>query len=448
MEAPSLAIAVRLLALIPLGWTETEVGNQESLPIVKATSTRVDVQDGHNDRKGHWTVDPSLDLDVYYAQRSHGPKPVTFRTDLDAISFVVEPGKDYDFVILLNNKHACRTRISTLRRPCHRVGSDRLGSPAEIPFTLGDDDRIRVEGRINDSQPLVFLFDTGADTTVIHPSALDKGLKVAFDGTMLNSGLGGQATRETSNDNRLAVADLRWDHEQVMLIEKRQGDGIDGILGINVFEDKVVEIDYDRRVMTIREALPTNTNNYVEGELRFRGTSPFVETTLDSGTKRVTDWLLLDTGYTASVHLTRDFWSRHGLGDSLTRLAGSRSHGVGAQAVEGEYFALPGLALGDLTLRNVPTNVETEPKGDAESTGLVGMEVLKRFDTILDFRTNRIYLKPNGLLAAPFRDPIRFRNGAILAGVAGTVALLAIGAVCVRRRFRLKGRPGAPGIPA
>ena len=70
------------------------------LPVIKASSTIVDIQDGHNLRKGHWTIDPTLKLDIYDPQRSRRAKTVTFRTDIDSISFDVESGHDDDFVIL------------------------------------------------------------------------------------------------------------------------------------------------------------------------------------------------------------------------------------------------------------------------------------------------------------------------------------------------------------
>src|SRR5262249_45449480 len=163
---------------------------------------------------------------------------VTFRTDIDSISFDVRPGQQYDFVVLLNGERRCRSRISTLRETCRKEGAP--GAPAEdaIPFTLGRDNKIHIEGRINDSGPLDLMFDTGADPLVLYPSGLAKAANVWADGKVDNAGTGGVATRSTSNDNRVALGPLRWDHESVLLIEK-QADRADGIVGHNLFEDKV-----------------------------------------------------------------------------------------------------------------------------------------------------------------------------------------------------------------
>jgi hypothetical protein len=49
--------------------------------------------------------------------------------------------------------------------------------------------------------------------------------------------------------------------------------------------------------------------------------------------------------------------------------------------------------------------------------------MLKRFNTLLDYRVNVIYLKPNSLIDTPFRQPSGWIIPVILAG---PVLLLAI----------------------
>src|SRR5689334_17817803 len=77
---------------------------QQNMPIIKATSKVVDIRDGDNFQKGNWNISPEVKPDVYYVERFKGHKQVSFLTDIDSISFDVEPGKTYNFIILLNNK--------------------------------------------------------------------------------------------------------------------------------------------------------------------------------------------------------------------------------------------------------------------------------------------------------------------------------------------------------
>ncbi|MEZ5106839.1 MAG: S41 family peptidase [Draconibacterium sp.] len=88
---------------------------QQKLPIIRATSTKVDIQDGEIYQKSIWNLSPEVKLDIYNALNPINPKIITFYTDIDSITFNVTPGNVYDFIILLNNKDSCHTRISTIK---------------------------------------------------------------------------------------------------------------------------------------------------------------------------------------------------------------------------------------------------------------------------------------------------------------------------------------------
>ena len=93
-----------LLFAIFLGQT---VLAQKKLPIIKANSTSVDIMDDNNLRKNAWRIVPEEKLDVY----TTSAKKVTFYTDIDSISFKIDPKKQYDFIILVNGKDSARTQI-------------------------------------------------------------------------------------------------------------------------------------------------------------------------------------------------------------------------------------------------------------------------------------------------------------------------------------------------
>ncbi len=80
---------------------------QTKLPVIRATSTKVSIQDDNFLNKDSWTIVPELKPDVYYTSA----KKVTFYTDLESISFTIKPGKTYDFYILLNDKDSALTQI-------------------------------------------------------------------------------------------------------------------------------------------------------------------------------------------------------------------------------------------------------------------------------------------------------------------------------------------------
>ena len=71
-----------------------------NLPVVKSGVDVISIQDGANLKKNSWSLAPEAKPDVYEAELIDGkPHKVTFITDVDSISFEVEEGKRYDFIV-------------------------------------------------------------------------------------------------------------------------------------------------------------------------------------------------------------------------------------------------------------------------------------------------------------------------------------------------------------
>jgi hypothetical protein len=82
---------------------------------------------------------------VYYVEIPTKPHTVTFRSEIDELSFPVTFGDRIDCVILLNGKAACPTQIRAEFRkpqPFTREAPAPATGKVEIPFMLGDNDKI------------------------------------------------------------------------------------------------------------------------------------------------------------------------------------------------------------------------------------------------------------------------------------------------------------------
>jgi hypothetical protein len=374
----------------------------QDLPVLKANSPIVDVQDGDKLLKGVWKVDPAVALDVYDAHRTTADKRVTFITDVDSMSFDVQPGHTYDFIILLNGKDACRTRLSTMTQSYRRVAPNSATGPDTIPIFIRFG-KLHLEGRINDSEVLDLIFDTGAEINALYPSGVTKGAKLQLDGTTNNAGTGGITLRETSSDNRLEIAGLRWDHEPVLQLEK-QADRADGIVGFGVFDGKVVEFDYDRMVMVVHDRLPEYAAGFAKTPMPLSGSLAAVEAALVNGEQRASGLFVLDTGGSGSMNVNQAFAAAHGLHGAMKTLGGSTSRGVGSAGIRNDVLLLPQLTLSGFDLLDVPINVELPSDGNqAPPGGVLCMDVLQRFNTILDYPRNEAYFRPNTRFKAPFK---------------------------------------------
>jgi hypothetical protein len=108
MRSVKLFAALALLTVVPILAAAQGDGK---LPVIRSNASVVSIKDGETLRQNTWTLSPELKPDVYEAALVNGkPHKVTFITDVESISFTVEEGKHYDFIIK-RGEDLCHTRI-------------------------------------------------------------------------------------------------------------------------------------------------------------------------------------------------------------------------------------------------------------------------------------------------------------------------------------------------
>ena len=134
------------LSLITLFIAPTNA--QSKLPIIKAKSMNVAINDGGFLDKNGWSLSPKTKPDIYTADRTRKTKWVTFYTDIDSIKIKLKVGEKFDFIILLNGKDSCYTRVESA------ISADKIApkikaTPDTIPFTLTAFNAIHVKSVFN-----------------------------------------------------------------------------------------------------------------------------------------------------------------------------------------------------------------------------------------------------------------------------------------------------------
>jgi hypothetical protein len=378
-------------------------GSAQNLAVLQTHTKSIDVKEGRNLYKGYWEVSPDVKKDVYFAHRFKKASMITFYSDVDSVSFKVTPGHTYDFIILLNDKDTCYTRISTIRSSYYKDGKSCIITKDTIPFTLGKDNRVYITGSVNGSPLLKFFFDDGADNTILFPSAFKKGAKLKFDGEIASRATGGTENRKTSNSNDLKISKLKWHHEQVMYVDKQIGEG-DGTIGYDVFEDKLIEMDYDKKLMIIHDAPFKMGKGFTKFPMQLNGGEvPSITATVINQDKKITADFLFDMGATGCLFLNQGFLNSHNLYGTMETIGEAQTTGAGSGVTKTTRAILPEFIFGNYSFKRVPVNLENPAEHDP-GTGVLGMDILKRFHTILDYQNNLIWFKPNSLVNTPFKQ--------------------------------------------
>jgi hypothetical membrane protein len=134
-----------------------ELFAQESLPTIKANSTSVDIRVGNDYfAKGGWTLDSTKKPDIFSigSKWLYETKKVTFTTDIDSLSFNVQPNSKHNFIILLNKKTPCYIQIATLPNPIFM--QPKIVIPLLLGFIIIFVMLYQNKGRINIEKHLYF----------------------------------------------------------------------------------------------------------------------------------------------------------------------------------------------------------------------------------------------------------------------------------------------------
>ena len=398
------------------------IAAQENRPVLKSRSKYITIVDGDHVKNGFWFLMPEKNPDIYYVELPMKPHMVTFRSDIDTISFPVEFGKQHDFVILLNEATACPTQVRAVFRklqPYTLTSANRNGINDTIPFRLGDNDKIYVTGRLNGGKELQFQFDLGCGGSIIKKASIPKA-NMQFDGTANLTNSDGTNEVPSSSLNRLEVETLRWDGLP-FLVADNMTHREDGLLGNTLFQDKVIEINYDKGVMVIHDVLPDIAPTYSKHAIYLDGVVPFIQGSLSMGGRKRDGWFMFDTGaYTSKLYAD----AGSPLGKLFVELRKMLS-------LDHESTA-PRLSIGDYAFADFNYSLVDHAAND-DQLGLLGNDILKRFNFILDNQNGFIHLQPNSLAQAAFSNPEYY----LARGIAGVAASIAAGcAWFVYRRHR------------
>lgn len=385
--------------------------NEEQIPILKTNSKTVSIKDGENHHDNIWSISPEVELDAFFPQKFKGEKEISFISDIDTLSFNVTPSNTYNFIIQ-HNKEKAYTQINTdaSKEPSipaknildyYTDNENRNTKTDTIPFTLKKDNRIHLTGSINKSDSLNFIFDTGANAIVITSKLIGNKVNLKLDGNTINSGSDGTSSIETSSSNHLKIAHLNWDNVNLLSIDY-QGRNFDGVLGWIVFENKIIELDYEKQLLIIHQSINTIPKGYTKIETKMIDGVPYIKGTILTENQKAMGWLEYDTGYSDSFSLSQKFASENHLNNAMPKIGTSISTGSAGIEWKANDYILPKLKFAEFELNNVPLSIDEEDPEGIEHNDILGNSLLKRFNAIIDLQNFEIYLKPNHLLNSEY----------------------------------------------
>ncbi len=351
--------------------------------VIKASSKICYIKED-SEEKTKWYLDPKAKPDLYVTNKSPKEKTVSFYTNEDSISIKLKPGKKFDFTVLLNKADSCYTRVE-----CPSLQNFSKLQPEihdTIPFVLSEYNNLIFKVTLNDKETLDLKFDSGTSDFLLTNNELNR-LKL--------SGLKGHSFK---------LGNQLWKNQEIFPVEL-SGQGTVGRFGWNLFDGKIVEIDYDKKIFIVHSKLSKRNKEYTKLDMEYVRTLFCIRGELQIKNTAYKGRFLFDNGYQRTVMLDKEIvQEQHYPKESLpivkkAILKNGKGEEIPVLTVKNEK-----LYLGNLCLNNVPVQLLAVDNPAQFKTHILGNEVLKRFNTILDFQENKVYLKPNSLWNDPYTE--------------------------------------------
>ncbi|KOS07242.1 hypothetical protein AM493_15260 [Flavobacterium akiainvivens] len=256
-----------------------------------------------------------------------------------------------------------------------------------IPFTLTEYNNIKLQCVVN-QDTLSLKFDSG--TT---------GVLLTYDALAKTRGI--DTIKRT---NTIKMGGQFWDKQRVYPVVL-SGQGTDGRFGWDLFAGKVLEIDYDKSLFIVHNTLPKPGRGWEKFAIEYSNTLFCINGNLEINGKKYPNKFLFDTGYQRTIMLDSGWIAQqHYPKDELPVIKKVIMHNGMGEEVPVITVSNEKLNLGKLSLKDIPVQLMTGVNPAWPGIHILGNEVLKRYNTIFDFKENIVYLKPNTLLNAEYTE--------------------------------------------
>jgi hypothetical protein len=271
-----------------------------------------------------------------------------------------------------------------------------------VPFTMLTGGIVIVRATLDDHKDsLNFVLDTGSggislDSTTALYLKVEKKMS---DRTV--RGIAGIRTVEFTYNHTLhmegiSVPNLDFHINDYEILTSAYGLRIDGIMGYSFLRRYIVSIDYEKMVF---EVLTPGTFKYPRGgyllKPQFTTLPMQVATVRDN--EEITTKFYLDTGAGLCMLLNEDMVQDSSLLRSKRKLFPTEAEGLGGKKAM-NLTVIKEVRVGPYKFRNVPIYIfddEFNITSYPVLSGLLGNDIMRRFNIIINYPEQQIYIRPN-----------------------------------------------------
>lgn len=290
---------------------------------------------------------------------------------------------------------------------CNIYGQEEFVPPpakiiATIPF-------IQLTGGIiilrctldNFSDSLNLVLDTGSGGISLDSTTCEYYKLPLVPSDRIVRGIAGMRYVSFANDHTinlpgLTVKNLDFHINNYEILTSAYGVRIDGIMGYSFLRRYIVYIDYDEQVIKVYSV---GTLKYPKGGYLLKpqfSTLP-MQTTLVRDNRSVVGKFYLDTGAGLCLLMNDDFAKDSAIFKKKRKMYLTQAEGLGGKT-DMQLSVVKEVKLGPYRFRHVPAYIFDDDYNVTNYPvlgGLVGNDLLRRFNIFINYPMQEIYIKPN-----------------------------------------------------
>jgi len=279
----------------------------------------------------------------------------------------------------------------------------------KFPFKQYSGGVMVVMATLNDiPDTLNFILDTGSGGISLDSATCVQHNLVPKASDTLVTGMGSSRKarflyKQTLHFPGLSIPDLDFHVNDYDILTSVYGEKIDGIIGYSFFRQFIVKIDFDTLELQVYK--PGEIKYPRQGSLlRPAFTALPIQNATVKDARKIDFPFYFDTGAGLCFLMSEDFAKDSAILSKKRKLVRTQAEGMGGK-LQMDITVVKTLQVGNYKFRNVPTyifrdyyNVTSYPFVG----GLIGNDLLRRFNLIINYPQREIHLQPNTHYLDPF----------------------------------------------
>ncbi|HVY75801.1 MAG TPA: aspartyl protease family protein [Puia sp.] len=260
---------------------------------------------------------------------------------------------------------------------------------------------------------LNFILDTGSGGISLDSLTCIRLKIVPTPSESLIVGIGGVRKLEYVKDQALTIGGIQVDSLNMhvgdySVLSAVYGDRIDGIMGYSFFSRYIVSINYDSSTVSVYSK---GTYKYPRGGFFLKPNIvniPIESASIrdERGEEERRCRFYFDTGAGLCLLLSTNFIADSAIFEKGKKMFLTQAQGMGGKA-RMKLTTMKDLRFGPYRFHNIPTHIFEDTYNITSYpylAGLIGNDLLRRFNVIMNYEKKLFYLTPN----SHFRDPLDY----------------------------------------